>query len=94
MIDFTGWTKRDGELHLDGFDDVIVRIGDSSDDGPFIGNVGFFWESFRDLASAMTYAANLAHERAVLLGPDPLPTAETEETPVSMFFSARGLTDA
>jgi hypothetical protein len=94
QIDFTGWTKRDGELHLDGFDDVTVRCG-TSDDEPFIGSVGFFSESFRRLEPAMRYAEELAHERAVFLSPDPLPApaeADPEQTADEKFLFARGLT--
>jgi hypothetical protein len=79
-IDFTGWTKRDGELWLDGFDDVCVRLG-TTDDEPFIGAVGMFWESFRRLEPAMRYAEDFARERAVFLSEDPLPKSGKAKKP-------------
>jgi hypothetical protein len=87
MTNFTNWTKRDNALWMDEYTDVSVEFVADQEGNPFVGRVGSASYAVEFLDDAMDWCSQVAHGRAIITGPDPLPGPDDTE-----FLAERGLT--
>ena len=89
-LDFSGWSKRNSAIWLDGHADVSVSIGTPGNQafGPFLVSAKGFTQSFNYLDDAMRFAKQVAIGLTFLAGDTPLPIESTAEED---FLANRGL---
>jgi hypothetical protein len=94
-IDAPGWTRKDGKLHLSGYDDVTVSYEASTLSGaPFIGLVGAVRYEHLYVEDALDWAERVAAGRKLMTTDGPLPASPEadEETPSQPYYvNNRGL---